>query len=499
MDGPVTLSPAEDARGPVDLTGQGVQWRSGVWDSTGTPPATGTTVTTSGAGLSVALTLDVTLDAAAAVADHPAVLPVVLGDRTPQVTAGDSSGARLGVGVSGDTDRWQPVAQGPLPRLGRAGAMADLRYALAERGPTMTPVEEQVWLGAAAPAVAATVWLPALDQLSGSGDGPPMSCAGLGCPGRAPRRHDRRARGAGPRRGPARRPPGGARPAAGGAGLTVTVAAPPRGLSVRREELVHIYRAGGTEVVAVHGVDLDVAAGERLALLGPSGSGKSTLLALMGGLLPPSAGRVFVGAEEISRLGQAGLLRLRADRVGIVLQGAARNLLAYASPLDNVRFAQRSSGRAARRQGMRPAELLDTLGLSSVAAHALTGLSGGEQQRVALAVAVANGPGLLLADEPTSQLDHEARDAVLDLLEQVNAHFGTTVVVVTHDPDVGARLDRTVSMRFGQEGRLGEQFAVVGKDGTVHLPDHVLADWPPGTLVRIDQDGADLRLRRRTP
>jgi putative ABC transport system ATP-binding protein len=284
--------------------------------------------------------------------------------------------------------------------------------------------------------------------------------------------------------------------------VTATVAAPPRGLSVRCEELVHIYRAGGTEVVAVRGVDLDVAAGEQLALLGPSGSGKSTLLALMGGLLPPSAGRVFVGDEEISRLGQADLLRLRADRVGIVLQGAARNLLAYASPLDNVRFAQRSSGRASRRQSMPPAELLDTLGLSSVATHALTGLSGGEQQRVALAVAVANGPGLLLADEPTSQLDHHARDAVLDLLEQVNAQFGTTVVVVTHDPDVGARLGRTVSMRFGrvgQEGRLGEQFAVVGKDGTVHLPDHVLADWPPGTLVRIDQDGADLRLRRRTP
>jgi putative ABC transport system ATP-binding protein len=284
--------------------------------------------------------------------------------------------------------------------------------------------------------------------------------------------------------------------------VTATVAAPPRGLSVRCEELVHIYRAGGTEVVAVRGVDLDVAAGEQLALLGPSGSGKSTLLALMGGLLPPSAGRVFVGDEEISRLGQADLLRLRADRVGIVLQGAARNLLAYASPLDNVRFAQRSSGRASRRQSMPPAELLDTLGLSSVATHALTGLSGGEQQRVALAVAVANGPGLLLADEPTSQLDHHARDAVLDLLEQVNAQFGTTVVVVTHDPDVGARLGRTVSMRFGrvgQEGRLGEQFAVVGKDGTVHLPDHVLADWPPGTLVRIDQDGADLWLRRRSP
>ena len=155
VDGSVVLSGAEDARGAVDLTAQGVEWRSGVWDSTGTLPATGTTVATSGAGLTVTMKLSATQDAAAAVADHPDVLPVVLGDRTQQTTAGDSSGALLGVGVSGDTDRWQPVAQGLLPRLGRDGAMADLGYALAERGPTLTPAEQQVWLGAAAPSDAA--------------------------------------------------------------------------------------------------------------------------------------------------------------------------------------------------------------------------------------------------------------------------------------------------------------------------------------------------------
>jgi ABC-type glutathione transport system ATPase component len=127
-------------------------------------------------------------------------------------------------------------------------------------------------------------------------------------------------------------------------------------------------------------------------------------------------------------------------------------------------------------------------------------MSGGEQQRVALAVAVANGPGLLLADEPTSQLDHPARDSVLDLLDSVNERFGTTVVVVTHDPEVGARLGRTVTMRYGrvgQEGRSGEQFAVVGKDGSVHLPDAVVADWPPGTHVLVEREGDHVRLRRR--
>lgn len=276
--------------------------------------------------------------------------------------------------------------------------------------------------------------------------------------------------------------------------------APAGGLAVRCEELVHIYRTGDLDVVAVRGVDLVVERGERLALLGPSGSGKSTLLGMLGGLIPPSAGQVWVGDEEIGGLPERALLRLRAQRVGVVLQGAARNLLPYATPAENVRFAQRSLPRARRREAMRPTDLLEALGLGAVADRPVPLLSGGEQQRVALAVAVANGPGLLLADEPTSQLDHPARDAVLDLLDVVHERFGTTIVVVTHDPEVGGRLGRAVTMRYGrvgQEGRHGEQFAVVGKDGSVHLPDEVVADWPPGTQVLVERDGDALRLRRR--
>ena len=273
-----------------------------------------------------------------------------------------------------------------------------------------------------------------------------------------------------------------------------------RGLAVTCEEAVHIYRTGGVDVVAVRGVDLVVDAGERVALLGPSGSGKSTLLAMLGGLLAPSAGRVLIGDDELTGATEAALLRMRAQRVGIVLQGAARNLLPYATPLQNVRFAQRSLTRARRREVMSPEELLSALGLAALADAPVPQLSGGEQQRVALAVAVANAPGLLLADEPTSQLDTPARDAVLDLLDEVNHRFGTTVVVVTHDPEVGARLGRTVTMRYGrvgQEGRHGEQFAVVGKDGSVALPDAIVADWPPGTEVLVERDGDGVRLRRR--
>ena len=272
------------------------------------------------------------------------------------------------------------------------------------------------------------------------------------------------------------------------------------GLAVRCEELVHIYRTGDLDVVAVRGVDLLVEKGERVALLGPSGSGKSTLLGMLGGLIPPSAGQVWVGDEEVGGLPEHALLRMRAQRVGIVLQGAARNLLQYATPADNVRFAHRSLPRARRREVMEPRELLEALGLGAVADTPVPRLSGGEQQRVALAVAVANGPGLLLADEPTSQLDHPSRDAVLDLLDAVNERFGTTVIIVTHDPEVGARLGRTVTMRYGrvgQEGRRGEEFAVIGKDGSVHLPDEIVAQWPPGTQVIVERDGDAVRLHRR--
>ena len=150
---------------------------------------------------------------------------------------------------------------------------------------------------------------------------------------------------------------------------------------------------------------------------------------------------------------------------------------------------------------LKPLELLDALGLAAVADRPIPLLAGGEQQRVALAVAVANGPGLLLADEPTSQLDHDGREAVLSLLDVVNERFGTTIVVVTHDAEVGAHLGRAVSMRYGRIGleEAGdEDFVVIDRDGSVHLPDALLADWPPGTQVVVERDGASVRLTRRS-
>lgn len=265
------------------------------------------------------------------------------------------------------------------------------------------------------------------------------------------------------------------------------------GVRVVTRGLVHIYHADGHDVAALSGIDLVVAAGERLALLGPSGAGKSTLLTLFGGLLRPSAGRILVGERELSQLSESELDEVRGTEIAMVLQGAARNLLPYLSARGNVAFAQA----AARRRG-RPVptvdEVLDLVGFPAASADGpLDHLTPGALQLLAVAVAVSCRPGLLLGDEPTSQLDHGARDVVLDALAQVNRQWGTTVIVVTHDPDVAAAMPRTITIRDGRvgaEGREGEEFAVVSADGSVPLPPHALAAIPPGSLVRLhEEDG----------
>jgi putative ABC transport system ATP-binding protein len=268
------------------------------------------------------------------------------------------------------------------------------------------------------------------------------------------------------------------------------------GIPVACNGLVHIYRLEGNDVVALSGVDLDVSGGEVVGLLGPSGSGKSTLLNLFAGLLRPSAGRLTVGRHEIARMDEKELAAMRARDVGVVLQGAMRNLLPYASPLDNVRFAQRGARRLARgsadkvaiRALPEPHEVLGLVGLAEHATTPLTGLTPGQCQRLAVGVGLAGRPGLLLLDEPTSQLDHEGRDEVLQAVLDINRDLGTTVVAVTHDPDVAAMLPRTVTIRDGRvgaEGRRGEEFAVVSRDGSLTLPPDVLERVPPGSLLKV--------------
>lgn len=253
--------------------------------------------------------------------------------------------------------------------------------------------------------------------------------------------------------------------------------------------LVHIYRSEGHDVAALSGVDLSVDAGEVVGLLGPSGSGKSTLLALLGGLFRPSAGKIFVGDHELSALTPAQLDAFQARETSLMLQGARRNLVPYLTVRENVAFAQA----AARRLGAQVIGVnraLDLVGAAAFADAPLGHLAQGQLQMAALAVAMAPLPGVLLADEPTSALDRAARERILDALLRVNDEQGTTVVVVTHDPEVAARLPRTVTIRDGRiggEGRSGQEYAVVTADGFIPLPVHLRGELPPGTLLRLER------------
>jgi putative ABC transport system ATP-binding protein len=258
------------------------------------------------------------------------------------------------------------------------------------------------------------------------------------------------------------------------------------GLAISTSGLVHIYRSQGHDVAALSGIGITVRPGELVGLLGPSGAGKSTLLQLCGGLLTPSAGRLQIGEHNVATMTEAELDLMRAGDVGIVLQGAGRNLIPYLTPEDNIRYAQRAA--PDDRELPDPSEVLELVGLKEQARTPLGSLTPGQIQLCAVAVGVATFPGLLLADEPTSQLDHHARDEVLAAISTINQATGMTVLLITHDPEVAAVLPRTITIRDGRiasEGRSGEEFAVVATDGSLPLPPHVAELLPPGTLLRV--------------
>lgn len=272
---------------------------------------------------------------------------------------------------------------------------------------------------------------------------------------------------------------------------------------VRCEGLVQVYGAPGEEVTALRGVDLTVGAADTVALLGPSGAGKSTLLWLLAGLIKPTAGVVEVCGRRVNDLTRRSAAAMRLRQVGVVLQNPGRNLLPHETAAGNLLFAQRPVRQSPAVRRRRTADLLDAVGLTRVARRPAGRLSGGEQQRLAVAVALANGPQLLLADEPTSQLDQASAAAVIGLIQAANADRGTTVVVVTHDPAVGSALGRTVTIRDGRvgaEGHAGEEYLVVSRDGSVQLPAEVLqATLPPGTLARAVPTADGVQLHRASP
>jgi ABC-type lipoprotein export system ATPase subunit len=216
------------------------------------------------------------------------------------------------------------------------------------------------------------------------------------------------------------------------------------------ENLVKIYQVADLEVVALQGLDLTVPAGEMLGIVGASGSGKSTLLNILGGLDRPSAGRVTVDGRDLLKLSETTLDRYRRSQVGFVWQQTSRNLIPYLTARANVELPMTVAGVGLREKRKRSRELLERVGLWQHRRHRLAQLSGGQQQRVAIGVALANQPGLLLADEPTGEVDSATAHALLDLLRELNEAYGLTTIIVTHDPQIARRVDRVVAIRDGK-------------------------------------------------
>jgi len=218
--------------------------------------------------------------------------------------------------------------------------------------------------------------------------------------------------------------------------------------AIEARDVAKVYGAGSAEVRALRGVDLTVAGGEFVAIMGPSGSGKSTLLHILGALETPSAGTVAVGGLRYEGLDDRSLTRFRRDHIGFVFQFF--NLLSSLSAHENVLLPALIAGRSDDASRRRSLELLARVGLGDRAEHLPSELSGGEQQRVSIARALLLEPELILADEPTGNLDSHAGRDVLGLLREINREDGHTVVMVTHDPRAAAVSDRVVFLRDGQ-------------------------------------------------
>ena len=216
------------------------------------------------------------------------------------------------------------------------------------------------------------------------------------------------------------------------------------------ENLVKIYKVTEIEVVALQGLDLTVEPGELMGIVGASGSGKSSLLNVLGGLDRPSAGRVMVGGQDLLKMSDRELDRYRRTKVGFVWQQVARNLVPYLSAQANVELPMTVANLNRKQKRVRSRELLEAVGLWDHRDHRLVQLSGGQQQRVAIAVAMANQPDLLLADEPTGELDSTTAQQILGLLQQMNERYGLTTIIVTHDPHIARAVNRVVTIRDGR-------------------------------------------------
>ncbi|MBO4787632.1 MAG: ABC transporter ATP-binding protein [Lachnospiraceae bacterium] len=276
------------------------------------------------------------------------------------------------------------------------------------------------------------------------------------------------------------------------------------------ENLVKIYKTKETEVLALQGLELKVEKGEFIAIIGSSGSGKSTFLNMIGGLDRPSAGKLYVDGKDLFKMTESQLVDYKKNTVGFVWQNNARNLFPYLTALQNVELPIRFGDN--KDVEKRALDLLNLVGMAHKKDSKLNQMSGGEQQRIAIAIALANRPKLLLADEPTGSVDQRTSDALLDVFRRLNQELGITIVIVTHDINLAKKVKRVVMMRDGKtsseriikqefadpsllkgfvEEETHDEFAILDRAGRVQIPREMLdAIGVKGNRIRLQlEDG----------
>jgi ABC-type lipoprotein export system ATPase subunit len=279
------------------------------------------------------------------------------------------------------------------------------------------------------------------------------------------------------------------------------------------DRLVRIYAAEGIEVQALQGLDLVIAPGELTAMVGASGSGKSTLMNILAGLDAPTAGLVRVAGHDLGTMSARQRLLYRRSVVGFIWQQTSRNLLPYLTAVQNVQLPLRLAGASRSARRTRALELLDVLGVAHCAGRRPDQMSGGEQQRVSIGVALANSPSLLLADEPTGELDTETAASVFAALQTANSSLGVTVLIVTHDPEVSDMARRVIAIRDGRTSTetlrhdaadgsgLGHavEYAVLDRFGRLQLPREMTEALDMRDRVRLEAEPDHIGVWPDTP
>ena len=267
--------------------------------------------------------------------------------------------------------------------------------------------------------------------------------------------------------------------------------------------LYKIFKVSDLEVVALRGVDLDIGYGELISIVGASGSGKSTLLNILAGYESPSAGDVQVGNFDLLGINQKEAVEYRKSEVGFVWQQTGKNLVPYLDIYSNIELPMMASDLSKKERSLRVDSLIEFLNLNSVSSRLPENISGGEQQVSAIAVALANQPPLLLADEPTGELDDETSTMVLEKMRYVNENYGTTVVIVTHDPKIEDHVNRSIGMRDGKvvkevlrKKKKKSEFVVIDSFGGVQIPQEILSKSKIESKASLTSDKSKISLNK---